>query len=141
MKKAPESKSAPGFEKASEPGELVYSDLLGPLPESINANYSYAAVFIDAFSSYISVYPMRYKDDLERNYQQYEADMAPYFKTFTRRFHSDNGGDFINNSLAEFLRSNEVRHTKSAPYAPNQNTIAEQAMWMEALHRHPSDAP
>ena len=34
MKKAPESKSAPGFEKASEPGELVYSDLLGPLPES-----------------------------------------------------------------------------------------------------------
>ena len=129
MKKAPESKSAPGFEKASEPGELVYSDLLGPLPESINANYSYAAVFIDAFSSYISVYPMRYKNDLERNYQQYEADMAPYFKTFTRRFHSDNGGEFINNSLAEFLRSNEVRHTKSAPYAPNQNTIAEQAMW------------
>ena len=86
MKKAPESKSAPGFEKASEPGELVYSDLLGPLPESINANYSYAAVFIDAFSSYISVYPMRYKNDLERNYQQYEADMAPYFKNLYTPF-------------------------------------------------------
>ena len=55
MKKAPESKSAPGFEKASEPGELVYSDLLGPLPESINANYSYAAVFMGSLRRHFNL--------------------------------------------------------------------------------------
>ena len=35
----------------------------------------------------------------------------------------------MSKSLAEYLTTNEIKHTTSSPYSPNQNAIAEQAMW------------
>ena len=125
----PETKKAPRFEKSRAPGELVYSDLLGPLPESLDGGYRYLAVFVDDYSRHIMVYPMREKDELELQYARYEQDMSEYFLSQRRQLHTDNGGEFMNKPLASYLMDREIKHTTSCPYSPNQNTIAEQAMW------------
>ena len=129
MRRAPETKKAPRFEKSRAPGELVHSDLLGPLLTSLDGGYRYLAVFVDDFSRYIMVYPMREKGELEVQYARFEQDMSEYFISQRRQLHTDNGGEFMSKSLAEYLTTNEIKHTTSSPYSPNQNAIAEQAMW------------
>ena len=129
MRRTAETKKAPRYEKSNAPGELVYSDLLGPLPASVDGNYRYLAVFVDDFSRYTMCYPMRDKGDLELQYARYEQDMSEYFISQRRRLHTDNGGEFESKALAEYLLSNDIKHTTSCPYSPNQNAIAEQAMW------------
>ena len=86
-------------------------------------------MFVDDYSRHIMVYPMRDKDELELQYARYEQDMSEYFLSQRRQLHTDNGGEFLNKSLASYLTDKEIKHTTSSPYSPNQNTIAEQAMW------------
>ena len=47
----------------TQPGEFVYSDLMGPLfPTSFNG-YSYFVIFKDDFTSYSKVYYIRHKSE------------------------------------------------------------------------------
>ncbi|KAL4563134.1 hypothetical protein LXL04_027167 [Taraxacum kok-saghyz] len=49
--------------KASKPLELVYSDVWGPV-QSSNDGYTYYVTFVDYYSRYIWLYPMKRKSDV-----------------------------------------------------------------------------
>jgi hypothetical protein len=43
--------------------------------------------------------------------------------------HSDNGGEFINNSLIRYCREHRITFTRSRPYRKNDNCFVEQKNW------------
>lgn len=110
--------------KTTEIGELIHSDLVGPLPLT-RGKRRYLLTFIDDFTDYCSVSILKTKDEV------YEA-----FKEFcelTKRQHghqvkclrSDNGGEYLNHSMTQFMQDNGIRHEFTTSYTPQQNGKAE----------------
>ncbi|CAI7906763.1 unnamed protein product [Closterium sp. NIES-53] len=48
-----------------------------------------------------------------------------YFKRPIGRLHSDDGGEFINNTLATFCKTHGIQQTTTLPHSPQKNVIAE----------------
>ncbi|CAI7859755.1 unnamed protein product [Closterium sp. NIES-53] len=81
---------------AAAPIDLVHLDLWGPYPIRSRQGHRYMLV-------------------LCRN----------HFKRPIGHLHSDDGGEFINNTLATFFKLHGIQQTSTFPHSPKQNGIAE----------------
>jgi hypothetical protein len=73
-------------------GELLYSDLLGPYPESVEG-YQYVISFTDVYSRFSHCYMLRYKSEAE---EALEALIRYYKKEgiLIKKIRTDQGGEF-----------------------------------------------
>jgi hypothetical protein len=73
-------------------GELIYSDLLGPYPESVEG-YQYVISFTDVYSRFSHCYMLRYKSEAE---EALEALIRYYKKEgiMIKKIRTDQGSDF-----------------------------------------------
>ena len=91
--------------------------------EIINkVKYNYIIDFIDHFSKFYWAFPIEYKN----------ADTCiKYIKKFfmindfPKILQSDNGGEFINDRLANYLDKNNIKHIRSRPHHPQTNGALE----------------
>jgi len=110
---------------SSEILELVHSDLCGPIEVESLAGSKYILVFVDDFSKKVFVYFLKNKDKVK--------DYFVIFKTFAenqtgrkiKTLRSDNGGEYCNKSLTDYLQSAGIRHETTVPHTPEQNGTAE----------------
>lgn len=109
--------------KATEPLQLVHTDLAGPMRTPSLEGHKYAQSFTDDYSGAITVYFLKSKSDAIHATERFLADSAPYGKVKCLR--SDNGGEFTNREFKSLLTKNRIRHETSAPYSPHQNGTAE----------------
>ena len=109
--------------KATTVLELVHTDLCGPIELADKDGYRYAIAFTDDYSGMIFPYFIKAKSDTTKATEKLIADVAPYGKIKCIR--SDNGTEFTGQKFQCLLRSNLIRHEKSAPYSPHQNGTAE----------------
>ena len=133
------------FERAERVGQIVHSDIVGPLEPSYTDGWRYMCTFIDDYSRFVVVAFMRHKDELYDAYRQYLA----YLNTITSdtrvelvnvreqsaslyekhcghevrigRIHSDYGLEYV--SLGQ--QHPDTVKTFSPPYTPELNGIAE----------------
>ena len=109
--------------KATTVLELVHTDLCGPIEPADKDGYRYAIAFTDDYSGMIFPYFIKAKSDTTKATEKFIADVATYGKVKCIR--SDNGTEFTGQEFQSLLRSNGIRHEKSAPYSPHQNGTAE----------------
>ena len=109
--------------KATEPLQLVHTDLAGPMRTPSLEGHKYAQSFTDDYSGAITVYFLKSKSDAIHATERFLADSAPYGKVKCLR--SDGGGEFMNKEFKALLDKNGIRHETSAPYSPHQNGTAE----------------
>lgn len=109
--------------KATEPLQLVHTDLAGPMRTPSIEGHKYAMSFTDDYSGAITVYFLKSKSDATHSTERFLADSAPYGKIKCLR--SDNGKEYINREFKALLTKNGIRHETSAPYSPHQNGTAE----------------
>ena len=62
--------------------------------------------------------------------------MLAQFPFGIRGFHSDNGSEFINHTVANLLNKLLVEQTKSRPRHSNDNGLAESKKWLGASQAH-----
>lgn len=138
--KQPDSRNHKPDVRATEPFELVHTDLAGPLDPIAKNGFKYDMVFTDDFSGNIFTYFLKERSDATCATEKFLADIAPYGKVRTLSFHediflsgdvkrvrSDNGGEFTSNKFSDLLVRNRIKHEKSAPYSPHQNGTAERS--------------
>ncbi|KAL4576014.1 hypothetical protein LXL04_012102 [Taraxacum kok-saghyz] len=113
--------------KATKPLELVYSDVWGPVQTS-NDGYAYYVIFVDFYSRYIWLYPMKHKSDVSILFPQFRTLVEKYYNTPLVSLFTDNGGEFI--KLTTYLQQHGISHFTTPPHTPEQNGIAERR------HRH-----
>ncbi|KAL9241494.1 hypothetical protein vseg_015603 [Gypsophila vaccaria] len=112
---------------STAPLDLVFSDVwTSPIlsPES----YKYYVVFIDHFTHYIWLYPIKQKSDTTPTFLKFRAIVEKYFNKPIRQFYSDNGGEFV--KLTHHLQAHGITHLTSPPHTPEHNGFAERR------HRH-----
>jgi GAG-pre-integrase domain len=136
------------FSRTSVPGELIHSDIFGPLPISFPDNYRHMRTFLDDYSRYLVVALMQKKSDIGdafpvcRRFLQQAASMrddvvidvemdaggampcemsANGFQIV--RLHSGNVKEY--ERIAQDVANKDVVKTYSPSYTPDHNSIAE----------------
>ena len=112
-------------------GDLIWADVTGPISTpSFERHDKYASVFVDEATNYCCVYTMQHKSDQSAVEKNFLADMAAFggLGAITE-YHSDNGGEYVSKEQMDFFADEEIKHTYSTPYTPNQNNKAEVTHW------------
>ena len=104
-----------GRRVVEKPWQVVAGDIIGPLPRT-SKGFEYILVLQDLFTRWVEASPVR-----KANAKTVVGELNP--KIFLRFgcpevFLSDNGTEFKNHVVEDFLRERDVHHTHTPPYHP-----------------------
>jgi len=120
-----ESRTSPTTQR----GQTLHADLIGPYiyPTSIGGK-RYTLTIVDDFTRYSFVYNLSQKSEAATEIKNLIALLERQYNIQVMHFHSDRGGEFVNQSLQSYLATHGIIFTTSAPDTPQQNSVAERYM-------------
>ena len=65
----------------TKPLELIYSDVWGPSPMISSYGFCYYVCFLDAFTKYIWLFPLKQKSNVENIFLHFQIYVERYFNT------------------------------------------------------------
>ncbi|KAG7560254.1 Ribonuclease H-like superfamily [Arabidopsis thaliana x Arabidopsis arenosa] len=137
----------------SSPFHTIHSDLWTSPVQSISG-IRYYVLFLDQFTHYLWVYPLRRKSEVFSKFLHFAAYVENQFQTKIKNFQCDNDGEFNNSEFHNYFASNGINARFSCPHTSQQNGRSEriirtinnavrtllfqarlpQSFWVEALH-------
>lgn len=117
------------FQQTTSIGEIIHSDIVGPLEASFPNLYRYVATFQDDHSQYVFLVFMCTRDEIRDAYNAVIRKMEALVNgdcptTFSvRLLHSDGANEY--KSLQKYLGEYGMGKSFSPPYTPELNAIAE----------------
>lgn len=112
-------------EKAFKPGEMIYSDVCGPVNIPSPSGSKYFLLFKDECTGFRVVYFLRNKSEVFAKMKEFEALVLRQTGNNIKVLRTDNGTEYKSNDFAAFLRQKGIIHEKSSPYIHEQNGRAE----------------
>ncbi len=110
----------PSTSRASEPFELIHSDLKSFPIESYHKN-KYTIVFYDDHTSHAWIQHLKTKDAALSAIKQFLAMVETQYKGTVRKWMSDGGGEYTSKALTTLLKDKGIQILQSIPYAHQQN--------------------
>ena len=110
------------------PLELIHSDLWGPSPVLSHLGHKYYVIFIDDFTRYTWLYPLKLKSDVLNIFTNFHQKVERQFNLKLLNLQSDWGGEF--QAISKYVTSCGIHHRLCCPHTPAQNGTAERK------HRH-----
>lgn len=112
----------------TQAGDIVYSDVCGPIEEPSVSRKRYFVLFKDGATGYRHVYFLKCKNEVLECFKKYNALVNNQFQHDVRILHTDNGGEYVNNDFKNYLERKGIVHECTAPYTPQQNGRAEREL-------------
>ena len=109
----------------TRPLELLHMDLFGPSSYNSLGGKKYGLVIVDDYSRYTWVFFLRSKDETQETFITFAKQVQRQRKEDILMIRSDNGSEFKNYTLQDFVEGEGIVHQFSAPYTPQQNGVAE----------------
>ncbi|POM68330.1 Integrase catalytic core protein [Phytophthora palmivora] len=103
----------------------VCSDVLGPITPISKSGHKYIATFILMKSRYLTIYPMRNKNEVCAAFQNFLKEIRTTARLKIKVLRSDNGGEYWNKSMKTLCDDKLIKHEFTVPHNPEQNGIAE----------------
>ena len=113
--------------RASQPLELIHSDLHGPLPVHSKEGYQYWVTFIDDCSRFFVVAPLKKKSDTFAAFQCFKALAENQLDRKIKMLRDDKGGEYMSDAFDTFLASHGIARHHTNRNEPHQNGVAERA--------------
>lgn len=107
----------------SSPLGLIYTDLWGPSHVTSHSGYVYYVSFVDAYSRYTWLYPLKFKSETLTVFQHFKALVELQFNTKIKSIQSDWGGEY--RSFASFLNTHGIIHRLICRHTHHQNDVVE----------------
>ena len=85
----------------------------------------YFITFIDDYSRYGYVYPIKHKYEALKMFQICDAEVQNQKGKKIKRIRSDKGGEYTSELFKEYCARDGIIHEYSIPYIPQQNGVAE----------------
>ena len=111
--------------RATEPLELVHSDVCGKMSEKSIGGAEYILTFTDDKTWYSWDYPLKTKDQVFDCFLEWKALVETSSGRVLKALRSDNGGEYTSKRFENYLRSHGIRHEFTIPKTPEQNGVAE----------------
>lgn len=112
---------------SSRPLEYIFTDVWSSPITSID-NFKYYLVFIDNYTRYRWLYPLRLKSQVKEVFIAYKSLVENKFNMSIGTLFSDNGGEYV--ALRSFLSQHGIAHLTSPSHTPQHNGMSERK------HRH-----
>ncbi len=110
---------------STRPLELLHMDLFGPVAYISIGGNKFGFVIVDDFSRFTWVYFLHDKSEAQDVFKRFAKQAQNLYDLTIKKVRSDNGGEFKNTQVEEFLNEEGIKHEFSAPYDPPQNGIVE----------------
>ena len=99
-----------GSVRASRKLQLIHSDVCGPMATPSYAGYSYFCTFIDDFTRFAWVVPLRNKSDVLDAFQTFVTRVELESECKVETLHSDRGGEYMSHALRDFCHAKGIKH-------------------------------
>jgi hypothetical protein len=109
----------------TRPLELLHMDIFGPVDYVSIGGNKYGFVIVDDYSRYTWVFFMKDKSKVHEIFKKFSARAQNEFDLKIKRVRSDNGTEFKNANIEEYLDEEGIGHELSVTYTPQQNGIVE----------------
>lgn len=105
--------------------DVIYSDLCGPMQTVSPNGKKYILTFIDEFSRYTKVYFLSLKSEVKDKIIEFTELCKTQKGSKPKVFHTDRGGEYVNNDVQNYLKSQGIKYEYTPPRTPQLNGIAE----------------
>jgi hypothetical protein len=109
----------------TRPLELLHMDLFGPVAYLIIRGSKYSFVIVDDFSRFTWVFFLQDKSETQGTLKCFLRRAQNEFELRVKKIRNDNGSEFKNLQVEEYLEEEGIKHEFSAPYTPQQNGVVE----------------
>ncbi len=106
---------------------LIHSDLHGPLPVEACQKWRYWVTFIDDFSRYWIVIPIRSKSDAFEAFKRFKALAENQLNAKIKCLRDDKGGEYMSSTFDDYLKAAGIHRQHTVCNEPHQNGVAERA--------------
>jgi transposase InsO family protein len=110
---------------ALKPGVTLHMDLFGPVAYISIGGNKYGIVIFDGYSHFTWVFFLQDKSETQEVLKKFLKKTQIEFDGKVKKIRSDNGTEFKNTQVEDFLDEEGIKHEFSAPYTPQQNGVAE----------------
>ena len=100
-------------------------DLFGPVAYVSIGGNKYGVVIVDDHSHFTWVFFMYDKSEVQGKVKTFIRRAQREFGLPIKKVRNDNGTEFRNTNVEEFLDEEGIKHELSAPYTPQQNGVVE----------------
>jgi transposase InsO family protein len=104
----------------SRPLELLHMDLFRPVAYLSIGGSKYGLVIVDDFSRFSWVFFLQDKSETQGTLKHFLMRAQNEFELKVKKIRSDNGSEFKNIQVEEFLEDEDIKHEFFAPYTPQQ---------------------
>jgi hypothetical protein len=123
MTRAPIPKKS--MSKSEDAGDLIHSDLCGPMrTRSIQGNV-YMVTYLDDFSGWTHLCFLKQKSQQLKAFKGFQMAFERQLGVKIKRLRTDGGGEYSGNQAQEYLSENGIKWERSAPRTQQQNGRAE----------------
>jgi hypothetical protein len=109
----------------TRPLELLHMDLFGPVAYLSIGRSKYGLVILDDFSRFTWVFFLQVKSETQGTLKRFLRIAQNEFELKVKKIRSDNGSEFKNLQVEEYLEEKGIKHEFSAPYTPQKNGVVE----------------
>jgi transposase InsO family protein len=107
------------------PLKLLHMDLFGPIAYISIGGNEYGLVIVDDFSHFSWVFFLQDKSEAQGTVKKFSRRAQNEYVLKIKNVRSDNGLEFRNTNVEEFLDEEGIKHEFSAPYTPQQSGSVE----------------
>ena len=107
-----------GSWRASQPLELVHTDLCGPMQSESNGGNRYFITFIDDFSRMSWVYFLRNKSNALNVFKKFKVFVELQSGCKVKKLRSDRGGEYTSLEFQNFCAENGIERQLTIAYSP-----------------------
>ena len=93
--------------------------------EKSKGGAKYFLTFIDDYSSYSWIYPLKRKDQVIEKFVQWKTLVEKSSGKKLKTIRMDNGGEFTSTQFDDYLNAKGIRHERMILKTPEQNGVAE----------------
>jgi len=111
--------------KDRSPLELIHSDLVGPLVETVQTKKKYILTFIDDCTRRSWVYLLGKKSETFQCFKQFQKQVERQSGHKIKILRSDGGGEYIDKDFLDYLTDQGIVKEFSMAYTPQQDGSAE----------------
>jgi hypothetical protein len=106
---------APTTSRATEPLQLVHSDLCSHLETASRAGLDILLFIADA-RRHTDPYILKYKSEALENFKEWKALREKESGNEVKRFRTDGGSEFPSERIAEYIKSEGIMKETTTPY-------------------------
>ncbi|KAL4379471.1 hypothetical protein GQ457_02G032120 [Hibiscus cannabinus] len=111
--------------RATEPLQLVHTNVCGPIKPPSFGKSRYFLLFIDDYRRKTWVYFLKQKSEAFGAFKNFKALVEKESDFEIKSLRSDRGGEFTSNEFNDFCKANGIRRPLTVPRSPQQNGVAE----------------